>query len=349
MSVMSKRVRIIDIAKEANVSIYSVSITLNGKAKGEVSEEIQKKILKAAEKLKYTKHREAVSLRTGKTFTVSLLISGKLSERQIIGNISLYQSIATITDTLAPESYFLNLLQLDSLANKKTIIKEITDSKCDGIILEPKWPAETLSQIQDVVVQNNIPCVITNEYNASLPCTYFDYSLAGYTAIKYLNRNPLGCIGVVNAEGWEGVSILKHQGIRKALSEDGVKTTIKQYTVPRPPNFTCGYQAGIELFREKPYPEAIFVTDNIAVPNLLLYLEKEGIRVPDDIEVLGLGDSSLAERASLMFSYIPIRIEEQSVAAAKMILQLIENKSLSSPSLAIPIEIVHADTTRPSG
>lgn len=343
---MRKRARITDIAEAANVSIYSVSLTLNGKAKGEVSEEIQQRIINVAHKMHYKKHREAASLRTGKTFTVGLLIAGKLSERQIIGNFSLYQSIATITDALSPKGYFLNILQVDSKDSNKVLEEEIIRSRCDGIIIEPNWPENLLKNIVQIVKKKDIPCVITHQYSEQLPCTYFNYTKAGFLAASHLLQKNISCLAVINAETLSQLKDLKHEGIRKAIKQINPNIILKEHTIKRPQSFISGFQAGTELFKTEPYPNAIIITDNFPIPSLLLFLEKKKIRVPSDLEVIGIGDTFFNDNQENKFSYIPMKIEEQSFTASKMVLQLIEQKELENEAYSVPIEIIHNGTTK---
>ncbi len=346
---MKKCSRIVDVAKRAGVSVYSVSLTLNDKADGEVSKDVQSRILAAAEELNYIKHRGALSLKTGRSLRVGLIIYGSLTTYPILGAFSLYEAISTISDYLLKKNYLVDIIQLKKEAGKEEWEAMISRNGSDGFILFGMgWSQKPFVDVLSVLRNQTVPSVLLNERSSGIACTYFNYKQAGYEAAKYLLQNKPSCMAVINAELSSKINRMKLTGIQKALKEFSSKTILKQVTIEKPLGFSSGFEAGVKLFSDPPYPETIFVTDNMAVPSLLLFLNEKRIKVPDDVEVLGLGDKTFAENNHPRFSYIPLMINEQSNAAAGMLLQMINEEKTDPEMFPAPITIVHNKTTNPN-
>lgn len=186
-----KGISIKDIAKQAGVSPTTVSFVLNGKAKEKrISEQVSKKILKLAAKLKYKPNQLARGLRTGKTKTIGLIVE------DIANNF--FANVAKIVEEEADKFGYKVLYGSteDNLAKAKGLLEVLEYRQVDGYIITP---TPNLDKEIEMLKNARKPMVLMDRYLPQIPTNYVmvDNFQGGYDAAEYLLKLGYNKIALV--------------------------------------------------------------------------------------------------------------------------------------------------------
>lgn len=186
-----KGISIKDIAKQAGVSPTTVSFVLNGKAKEKrISEQVSKKILKLAAKLKYKPNQLARGLRTGKTKTIGLIVE------DIANNF--FANVAKIVEEEADKFGYKVLYGSteDNLAKAKGLLEVLEYRQVDGYIITP---TPNLDKEIEMLKNARKPMVLMDRYLPQIPTNYVmvDNFQGGYDVAEYLLKLGYSKIALV--------------------------------------------------------------------------------------------------------------------------------------------------------
>ncbi len=207
-----KKVTLKDIANELNVTVGTVSHVLNGI--DDISEETKLKVLEAAQRMGYISNGPAVSLRSGKTNTVAVIVPD-------ISNPHIAYQIKLIEDKMREKKYSVIILNSDEDEDKEyEAITTALSKQVDGVLL---CPCQYTSKNIDFLKKMEVPFALIGRYYSELDCDYVcaDDLKAGYLAGRYLIEkkcvNPI----FVGAYRYIQASSDRFDGLKKAFSEAG--------------------------------------------------------------------------------------------------------------------------------
>ena len=307
-------VTIKDVAREAKVSVATVSRVLNGS--GVVREETGRRIREVATRLRFIPHGGARSLSTSKTDTLGVLLP------DLYGDF--FSEVIRGMDETAQGNGF-QLLLSSSHAHKHGIeaAMRAMRGRVDGVVaMSPGLDSESLS---------NIP--------ASLPLLLLCSGTSG-PAHSLNIENCSGARAMVRhliASGHSSVAIIKGavgnydaaerlRGYRLALKDAGIQP---RAALERDGHFTetGGYAAALELLGQTPRPTAIFAANDSMAIGALSAIRESGLDVPGDIAVAGFDDIPLARYVDPPLSTVRVPICELGARAITMLLSSIADKN----------------------
>jgi LacI family transcriptional regulator len=308
-------VTIKDVAREASVSVATVSRVLNGA--GIVRPETARRIKDVASALRYTPHGGARSLITRKTHTLGVLLPDLYGEffSEVIRGID-FAARAKGFHILVSRSYE-GRIQIDEAIRAMR-------GRVDGVLLmSPDVDAESLL---------NVP--------ASLPVVLLCSASRGGRTDSVTIQNFRGAremVGHLLSLGHRRVAIIKGaarnydaaerlRGYRTALRDVGVEP---ERSLEREGRFTedGGYAATLELLAVKPRPTAIFAANDSMAIGALSALREAGVRVPEDMAVAGFDDIPLARYMDPPLSSVKVPISDLGARAVEMLLDRIVHKN----------------------
>lgn len=280
-SILSSRsqqvVTIHDVAREAGVTIGTVSKALNGR--GKLSKETRERVQAVAQRLGFRPNDLAQSLMRGRTFVVGLITTdsyGRFSIPLMLG----------IEDTLGPAQILMFLCDArDDPAREQQHIESLLAKRVDGIIvtgrrIDPRPPINT--------EHTGIPVLYayTQVAEPGALCLLPDDEQGGYLATEHLLH--LGRRHIAHITGplhFESVQ-LRARGMRMALAEYGVPY-IEQQVLSGPWQERWGYEAvNFLLERETPF-DAVFCGSDQLARGVADALRERGVKVPDDVALIG--------------------------------------------------------------
>lgn len=280
---VTKLIKLKDVAKEAGISVSTVSRVINHEKF--VSKKVKIKVEKAVKKLNYQPQWIARSLRTKKTNIVGL----------IVASIEDYW-MSSVAQNI--ENYFRiikkNIILFNTGFNQKLEIELLNlaiSRGVDGIILGTV--SKSGDCINEIINKNNIPIIIIDN---KIDVDKADFILVddidgSYRLVNHLIKEhglkKIACIGGNLQESSGADKVL---GYKKALNENDIEINediIKEAFW----NSNISYKVTRELFTKKEKPEAIFCSNATMAIGTVRYLNEKGIRIPDDVAVVSFDDS----------------------------------------------------------
>lgn len=323
-----------DIAKLAGVSRAAVSRYLN---QGYLSEEKSERIRRVIEETGYVPSTQAQMLRTKKSRLLGVIVPKISSEAvsRIMDGISVtaeahgYQTLLANTDN-RPEK---ELEYLNLFSNKQV----------DGVIFIATIFTDSHKRM---LADMKLPIVLVGQQLAGYSCVYHDdyggsLELAGLMAEAGCRR--IGFIGVDDSDLAAGLA--RRQGYMAALRSAGLPV---REALMRKGAFSMenGYENMELLLREEPELDGVFcATDSIAV-GAMSYLRKQGICVPDQISVTGVGDTRMSKVVTPSLATMHLQYKTSGIEACTMLIGKIAGQNPQLQELKLGYEIIRRDSVR---
>jgi len=337
---MKKRVTIKDVAKEANVSIATISYVINNKEEN-LSKETIERVNAAIKKLNYIPNMSARSLASKKSNLLGVVIPQTEVNKQIMLNNPFYSEfISGIEYTARLEGYHIIMsgVEID-----KSYLDISVKRNLDGIIILGMYPQEFYNELK----KSQIPIVLVDSYcnDHYFHSVQINDRYGGYIATKYLLEKGHRNIGLVTGKiKKEGVSEKRYLGYKDALAE---------FKVPFNPNYVfegiVDYEYGLsvaEKIMKNKDITAVFATADILAIGLMKRLKSAKVRIPDDISVIGFDDIYITKFIDPGLTTVKQNIYKKGETAVKLILNCINKKLTSKQEIILPIEIVERESVK---
>ena len=338
------------IAELAKTSPASVSLVLNEKWRKKVNPLVARRIKHIAEEHAYVRNSAGRGLALQRSFRVALCVEGSLAEHPVISWLSFHEQLFIVMAKLNDAGYAIDILQ-QSAPSKELSGKERSMLYNDDatIFLAPE--AFNKEHFYDgLKIQKPYLVVDADLKNPELCYVYTDSCASTEEAISYFlakGHKRIGFIAHSRGIGQDMRFESKICGYKKALLK--YDTGYDQRLVFKDSkNFMqLGANGGKELLSLADRPTAFFCTENMCAIGLLSYLRENGIRVPEDMEIIGFGDQSVAELSEPGISYIRRPIKEMAELAVDKILKWVNKEEDFAPiQIECKEELVLRGSTR---
>lgn len=325
-----------DVAREAGVSVGTVSRYLNG---AEIKEGNRIRIDEAINKLNFRVNTAARTLKTNKTKTVGIII-------QNLTDIYSTTLIRHAEEELYRNGY--NIFVCDTWGKKELEIEKVSlmlERMVDGLIIYPS--TDDLSYLRNIV-DKEVP-VVTVDLNVNgFECdqVFTDNINATYSAVEWLISNNHKKIGIITGglnyftanERLKGY-IRAMEDYALPLREGLIKTT----------NFgeTGGYEALVELMSAEDRPSAIIACNYYTTIGAVKAVYDLGIRIPEELSLIGFDNLGLSEIIRPALSIIVQPMEGVGRCAAQTLLRRIQGDYEGFPTVSrLKTSLVLKDSTK---
>ena len=309
-----KKATLEDVAREAGVSICTVSRVIHNK--GYISENTRKRVKEAIRKLNYRQDMIARSLKTNSTDTIGFIVTD-------LSNPFFSVMSKGIDRIISKKEYSLLVCNTDSNPSKEMkYLDLLLQKRVDGIILASCGGTE--EKIKEVVDEGT-PIVLVDNYieGFSLDSVTVDNFMGAYKLTSHLLQLGHIRIGLISGPLSESSARERLDGYKSALTDHGIDFDSKLVTVGDF-RLKSGYRNTLELLSIIPSPTAIFATNNFMALGALSALKQKGLRVPSDLALVGFDMVEIASVVSpsiTTMAYSPGRI---GILAARLLLEKIE-------------------------
>lgn len=199
----------------------------------------------------------------------------------------------------------------------------------------------------DRAIELDIPCVLANGVNENMPSIVSDNFDGAYLVTKHLLDMGHRRIAVITGVASYYANRERYRGFAYAMTEAGVPIR-KEYVITSPTwEMEAGTQAARELLRTcSQQPTAIFgFNDRLAVGTVQA-LRQAGLRVPEDISVVGYDNLDQAKYSVPRITTIESRVPLQAKAAVVSLLQQIEGGERLPVRIQVPVELIVCDSVK---
>lgn len=280
-----KRVSLKDIAKMVGASPSTVSFILNGKASQmRISEELKNKVMATAKKMGYQPNQVAVSLRTGQTKILGLLVED-------ISN-NFFASLAKTIEVEAEEFGYKVLYSSTENNSKKGVelLRLLTQRQVDGYLVTP-----TLGMEEDIemLVKHKKPLVLMDRYFPGIEAAYVQVDNAGavLTGMEHLIKKGYKKIAFITIES--GLIQMRHR-------EDAYIAAISKSEQKKKLILKVNYNGDREIiinqiteFLKKNKPDAVLFATNYLGILGLESIRAIGLTIPRDLGVICFDDNDI--------------------------------------------------------
>ncbi|HPY12292.1 MAG TPA: LacI family DNA-binding transcriptional regulator [Sphaerochaeta sp.] len=306
-----------DIAKEAGVSVATVSRVLNGTKY--VSEDLRQRVLACIQKEGYVANHVARSMVLKKTFTCGLIIP-EVSDLY-------HQMIFTMAERVLEEAGYKSLVcrVKDTVSSVGVYLGLLLENRVDGLVLmhETSNP-----RVYEQLKKTQIPIVLAGIDIPDLPFPQVridDYQ-ASYDATAHLLSRGKKRIALIGGWGYS-VGDKRLEGYKTALDDAGIPFD-PSLVVPGYYTVESGWKAMQQLLASGVSFDAVFVqSDEMAIGVMRAALDA-GLSIPKDVSVMGFDGIALGKYLNPTLSSVSQPIEEIGIQAAKLLLSLLEGRDV---------------------
>jgi DNA-binding LacI/PurR family transcriptional regulator len=326
---------IADVAKRAGVAPSTVSRALNDS--GYVSRETRERVLAAIDELNYVPNIHAERLRTGVSRAIAFVAMD-------LSNPFWIEVARGVEDTVWKQGYELVLYNTaGDPERERATAKGLRRRYVDGAIfpwMSSGW--DELGKLDSAGVMIVVLGQAPEEYG--LDRFTIDNVRGAYLATEYLLQLGHRRIAFVSAD-WTRE---REYGYRSALSDYGIAPNetqvIRESAVPE---FEKGRHVVQRLLHGPERPTAVFAYNDVTAIGLWMELEKHGIRVPEDVSLVGFDDIPTATliRSGLTTIALP-QYEIGRQAASFLLRRIVSGESSSGQRITLDSGLIVRGSTR---
>lgn len=317
-----------DIARLAQVSTSTVSHVINNSRF--VSEEIRAKVMDVIQQLNYTPSSLARSLKIKETKTIGMLVTA--SQNPFFAEI-----VRAVEQYCHQHHYHLILSNTDGdLDRLSQNLQMLIQKQVDGLLL---MCAD--SRKQALQLDLPLPSVIMDWWPSELNADkiFENSEYGGYLATKALIKAGHRAIAIITGSLRKSLAQNRLKGYQKALAETGI-TARSEWIIESHFDFAGGIDGMNRLLALNEKPSAVFACSDTIAVGVYQALWAVGLRVPQDISVVGYDDIELAKYLSPPLSTVSQPKAELSKLAVETLLKRIKNPNAEKQTLLLTPEYI---------
>ena len=326
---------IYDVAREAQVSIATVSRVLN--APQRVKEATRRRVMAAVEQLGFVPKAEA-SARARRDFKRVGVLTPFFTA------LSFVQRVRGVATTLAETDYELIVYTVDSLAKLGAYLDMLPVSRrVDGLIVM-SLPFEDASVRR--LLDNHLETVCVEYDHPSFSCVQIDNIYGGRLAAEHLLSRGYRRIAFIGETGEPAYALhpsdQRLEGFRQTLQQAGVGIP-DSYVRRQPFEIKSVIEATRALLELPQPPEAVFATSDIQAVGVLKAARQLGVRIPGDLALIGFDNIDLADYFEL--TTVNQSLDDSGRTAVELLLARLADPGRPQQNVRIQLNIVERGTT----
>lgn len=281
-----KEVTIYDLARKLNISIATVSRAL--KDDPVVSKKTKKKIFELAQETGYRSNHFARNLRNQRTNTIGVIIPR-------LNSYFMSTVIAGMEHTVNNNGYNLIISQSsESFTREKANAITMFNNRVDGLLVSLAYDTNDVEHFE-MFFRKNIPVIFFDRVAEHKLCTnvLIDNRKAAYEATTHLIEQGCKRIVHVTATPKRNVYVDRLQGFKQALADHSLPFR-DEYIIISNLSQEAGTEAADIIRHMNPMPDGIFVANDNCSVGCILALKQGGMRVPEDIAVVGFNNDPVS-------------------------------------------------------
>lgn len=333
---MKKKITIYDVAREAGVSLATVSRVINGSSV--VKEKTKQNVLEVIKRLDFKPNEVARGLATSKTTTIAIVFPQSLFAhvKDMIGGIG---------DSGRHLDYNINMYTTDDIGDEDTVedvTERLVKSRVDGVIL---FNNEHIDHTIKSIQKYGLPIVVIGQKisGENLGSIYIDVKKAAKEIIeKYLEIGKKDIIYVTPRQ-----NLINNKEIL-----EGIKETYKKYgltfnndnVIMSSSHYENSYPQLIEYFKTHKH-DLVFCgydKDGVGVINAA---DENNIKVPSEMEVIGMLNTSYSIMCKPTLSSMNVPVYDMGALAVRLLTKFLQDEVIESKEIAVGHLFIKRDST----
>jgi LacI family transcriptional regulator len=331
-------VTMMDIARDLNVSVVTVSKVLRNQ--GKISAATRKRVLQRAKQLNYQMNWVARSLVTRRSFTIGLLLPEFTH--------SFFSEIArSVARTVRPHGYHMIISGFEEDPELEVSEAEsFLARQADGLIIASAQPARRLALFKRIR-ERDVPYILIDRPVPGLRVSFVgvENREIGRIAVEHLIAR--GCRRIGHLRGPKmGIADDRYEGYRSALRQAGMPAQAR-YVASGGRGDEAGYDGMKQLLRVRPRIDGVFCFSDPVAIGAMKAIQDQGLNVPNDISVVGAGNVHYSDVLAIPLTTVDQNTAETGRRAAELLLERIEAKGAARVrKVSIPLRLIERDSTR---
>jgi LacI family transcriptional regulator len=333
-------VRMKDIARDLGLSAVTISKVLRNHP--DIAQETRERVLKRVQELDYRPNILARGLVTGRSYLIGLVVPDLLHP--------FFAEIAkAISTVVAARGYSVIISSSEEDAQREAReIQHLVSRQLDALAIASSDSGTESFERMD---RASHPYVLIDRQFADFEANFvgIDDVAAGRMATEHLLDR--GCRTVAHIRGRENTTGMRRfEGYRQALQTRGIVCE-ERYVIARERVDSGSEEQGAEAMRllliQEPRPDGVFCfNDPLAIGAMNAILDS-GLRIPEDIAVIGCGNLHFNGSLRVPLSSIDQRSQQVGEQTGRLLLNLIESKTRPEPvSVILTPSLVERQSTR---
>lgn len=330
---MGRRATINDVAAAAGVSVSTVSKAVHGRYG--VSPDTIRRVMDVVERLGYQSSLGASSMRSHRTGVIGVLVPAfEPFSAEILKGVG-----AAVRGTGFDLMAYAGSQDGTGEGWERRSVSRLSGTLIDGVIMVTPTV---------VNVAGEVPIVAVDPHTgpADLPTVESDSFHGAQLATRYLIELGHTRIGFIAGRPDLRSSVLRDAGYRSALLEAGIRFEPGLVGVGRYEE-DASRELAHELLTQIDRPTAIFATNDLSAIAVLGVAHELGIRVPDELSVIGFDDIPEASRHVPALSTVRQPMQRLGEVATKLLIGLMNGDTPDQTHLRLPTRLVPRATTAP--
>jgi LacI family transcriptional regulator len=316
----AQRIGIRDVAARAGVSVGSASRVVNGAAN--VADELRDRVRQAIVELGYRPNHAARSLRMQATSTIGCMLTD-------VTNPLYGKLFHALEDRLRAAGYVVLLANsLNSAEREVEILSTFAMRGMDGAIIAPgnERDAEVLRAVREL----EMPAVIVDrDMTPERDRVLYDH-LPGMRAVTdHLVALGHRRIALLVSRALGRPMRRRIEGFRNGLAAAGLKVE-EALIIELPSAMSSSFESVTQLLARRPRPTAIVTLGTNMLTDALNAIAVHGLRVPDDVSLVSLGDPDFARNYTPPITTLRIDVQEVAERVVALLLQRIDRTERSA-------------------
>lgn len=326
-----------DVAELSGVDVSTASRVLNG-ASFRVRENTRQKVLAAARQLDYKPNALARSLRVGKTNMFALLVPD-------ITNPFFAELSRGAEDATASYGFSLILCNTEDRSEaEEEYIRALRERQIDGFLLATAHNGGAAAR---KLMEASYPVVLVNRRMRGIRTGFVvaDDASGAKEAVRHLIG--LGHRRIAHISGYLHADTARRRldAYRSTMSAHGLTQESEELTVESDYTFKGGQEAMAKLLELPLRPTAVFVANDVMALGALTAAQASGVRVPDDVSLVGFNDIALAQYSYPRLTTVRTPPYEMGALAAQMLLKIVKGEDASPAGIVLRSELIIRDST----
>ncbi|WP_340400167.1 LacI family DNA-binding transcriptional regulator [Paenibacillus sp. FSL H8-0079] len=325
---------IYDIAREAGVSIATVSQVINGK--GKISEKRRAEIMEIMERLHYQPSAIAAALTGKQTYTLGLLVPD-------ISNPYFAELARAVEDRSRQLGYSVVICSTDNKDERvERYLNLLQQKRVDGMMIGTGIDnAEILSPL----LQQSIPVALIARHMPSLSVhtVTIDDILGGRLAAEHLLELGHTRVAVLSEPSKVSSSQERVHGFRETLIKAGYTLEPNQIRESAA-DLSSAKKEALLLLGEIDHPTGLFCCNDIQAIGALQAAKELGLRVPEDVSIIGFDNTILASVTSPPLTTVAQPIEDLGHRAVDLLIEELKDERKEPQKIVLKPELVIRDS-----
>lgn len=328
-----QKVNIYELAKATGFSPSTVSKALNNT--GRISEATKVKILEKAKELNYVASYHAKALSLKKSWLIAIIHSDDLGIGLSHPHFSVI--LENFKQEVEKAGYEVTFVNRNMGQTEMTYLEFCRYRNVEGVFLVNYYP---FSRQLPELIASDLPIVSAEIGDGGVTSVTSDDYLGGKLAAEYLHNLGHKTFGYLSASLSSAIAIERLNGYKEFLDKKDIEN-VKIYESANF-GFEDGYRRTIELIENGDLPSALFASGDLLALGAIKAFKDNGIRVPEDISVIGFDDLEFLKFNNPALTTIAQNKKEIGITAAQFLMDKISGEERDS--VRIPVQVIERET-----